>query len=116
MLNSHGVSELYYHFVFVTKYRQHFDYFPLPEELKIWLADSDSVLIEYGIQKDHIHMAVELKPDVSPSAFARAFKDSWSFHFGQMYDSLWPGWRRGFFVKSISNASMEAVKKYIKEQ
>jgi putative transposase len=71
--------------------------------------------------KDHIHMLVDIDPNVSATQIVSRIKQMSTNRIWKkvLKNSYWKEntfWSDGYFVCSTGNANMETIKKYIKEQ
>ena len=77
---------------------------------------------EMNINKDHIHMLVQVTPDVSVSKVVQYFKGGSSRVIRQEYpeleEFLWGDslWADGYFAETVGIVQEEMVKRYIREQ
>ena len=122
---NHSTSLLIYHIVLVTKYRRLvLDQIDITSVMKTIELVSDFEIIEQEFETDHIHIMIKHKPKYSPSSFIRRIKMMstniiWKKHPEFLKKYYWKKkilWSSGFFVCTIGNASIETIRKYIKEQ
>ena len=121
--NSHTVSRLTAHIVWVTKYR-----YPVLQgdiqkrcrSLLIQICDSEDVRILKGVvSKDHVHMHVEYPPKLSLSNLVKKLKGRGSRRLQDEYPDLkkryWGRhfWAIGFGVWSTGNITDEMVQEYL---
>jgi putative transposase len=127
---AHSVCNIQIHLVFVTKYRH---------GVISGLIEKDIVELISGIcQKnrcilleakadlggaDHIHLLVDLAPDVCISKFCNALKTVTSREIRKRYAKelqpyYWKPyfWKRGYCAVSAGGATLEVLKAYIEEQ
>ena len=79
---------------------------------------------ELNIQKDHVHMLIQLRPDVSVSSVVQLFKGSSSHQIRKEYPKLkefYLGriksfWGDGYFVETIGQVDEAKIKEYIRNQ
>jgi putative transposase len=71
-------SKLIYHIIFSTKHREPLITPALRKELFPYVAGTvqgqDGVLIEIGGMPDHVHLVVQIKPDIAPAEIVRLIK------------------------------------------
>lgn len=121
------VYSLEYHIVWCVKYRQEILFGDLKEDLieilKNIAKDNDFEIIELNIDKDHIHMLVNLSPQhyipnvmkalkgVSARLLFKKYKDD-------LKDKLWSKnlWNPSYFISTVSDNSRDEIIKYIKSQ
>jgi len=77
---------------------------------------------ELNIQSDHIHMIVQLCPDVSVSRAVQLFKGKSSRiirrEFPKFTEFFWGAsfWSDGFFVEMAGKVGLDRIKKYVRGQ
>lgn len=84
---------------------------------------TNSKLVEFNGEKDHVHLLVDLHPDNNISAFAGSLKSAssrilrkeFSEYLNKIYRKpvLWSG---SYYVASSGGAPIERLKQYIKSQ
>lgn len=127
---AHSVCSLHTHMVFVTKYRHPV----LTEQI-----ESDIIQLCRGIceknrcylieakadlkLKDHIHLLIDMAPDVAPSRLSNTLKTVTSREIRKRYaEELKPYygkpvfWKRGYCAVSGGGASLDVIAAYIKSQ
>ena len=123
---SHGVYDLKYHLVWITKYRKGV----LRGEIGLRLRElvrqtcaKLDVYIEKGhIAPDHVHLLVSVPPSVSVSKLMQHIKGRSSRkmlqEFGELRRHFWGRhrWARGYFAASSGNVTDEVIKQYIESQ
>ena len=123
---AHGVGQNSYHLVWKPKYS--WDVFKFP-----WMRkDCEAILIEdakrYNIKiyelevmEDHVHVFVEIPPDMSVSKALHLLKGSSSYKLFRKHPWLRKYFRKGHFwspgkfFRSVGNVTAEAIKNYIAE-
>ena len=123
----HCVYQLKYHLVLVTKYRnpcftqeilarlEHI----CREQALSWGIE----LIEFGGEADHIHLLLDMHPNIMPSRFinslktvtSRLIRKEFSEHLAHYY---WKPvlWTRAYCLITAGGAPIEILKKYIQNQ
>lgn len=127
---AHSYCNIQIHMVFVTKYRHPV----LTEQIEsdiIQLCRSiceknRSYLLEAKAdlsKKDHIHLLIDLAPDVSVSKLANTMKTVTSREIRKRFaDEIAPYywkpvfWKRGYCAVSGGGATLEVIKSYIESQ
>ena len=123
---AHTRHKLKYHIVWLPKYRKRI----LTGQLSIRVSEllyecanfHDWKIEELNIQVDHIHILVQLKPNVSVSKVVQYFKGGSSKiligEFPELKEFLWGDsfWADGYFAETIGRISEAAIRKYIKDQ
>ena len=120
---AHTVSNIQYHFVWVTKYRYEIltgDVKTRVRELIRQICQAEDVNILKGhVSNDHIHILVSSPPKHSPSYLMQKIKGRSSRKIQQEYPHLrkryWGKhmWARGFFCTTVGQMTDEMVKEYI---
>jgi putative transposase len=77
---------------------------------------------ELNIQKDHVHMLVQMRPDVCVSKMVQLFKGSSSNsireEFPDLKEFLWGKsfWADGYFAETSGQVSENKIREYIRNQ
>jgi putative transposase len=121
--NSHSISRLSAHIVWITKYRYHVlrgDVQKRCRDLIIQSCNSENVKILKGVvSKDHVHIHVEYPPSLSISILVKKLKGRSSHHLQQEFPELkkryWGQhfWGVGYGVWSTGNVTDEMVLEYL---
>ena len=121
--NSHSISRLSSHIVWITKYRYHVlqgDVQKRCRDLLIQICNSENVKILKGVvSKDHVHIHVEYPPSLSISVLVKRLKGRSSHHLQQEFPSLkkryWGQhfWGVGYGVWSTGNMTDEMIQTYL---
>lgn len=125
--HSHCVFQISYHIVFVTKYRREALSKEILSRLKELIQEIcdrwDIDLIEFGGESDHIHLLVEVHPNVQPSKFVNSLKTLSSRYIRkefatQLAKYYWKPvlWTRAYCLLSAGGAPLDVVKRYIENQ
>ena len=125
--NCHGLYNLQYHLILVTKYRKQcinkeiFDF--LVEETNHLFGRVGAKLIEINYEPDHVHILMSVPPQVQRSKLintyktvtARLIRVKFSEHLAQYY---WKPyfWSRSYLILSSGRAPIEVIKRYIRDQ
>ena len=115
-----------YHIVWTTKCRKPIFVVRIEKEIKNYLLNIlkslDMIPIAMEIMPDHIHLLVDCKPQLRLSDAIKILKGNtarWLFlSHPELKKQLWGGhlWNPSYFVATVSDRSLEQVKKYINEQ
>lgn len=117
-----------YHIVWIPKYRKRILDGLISQRIKEMLEECAEVnrwrIDELNIQKDHVHMLVQLRPDISVSRVVQTFKGKSSYmirkEFPKLKEFYWGRaesfWSDGFFVETIGQVSEDKIKEYIRNQ
>jgi len=124
--NNHSVFALYYHLVFVVKYRRKVINDNISNRLKEIFEyiqpNYNMTLIEWNHDKDHIHVLFKAHPNTEISKFINAYKSASSRlikkEFPIIKKQLWKEyfWSRSYCLITTGGVPIEAIKKYIENQ
>lgn len=118
------VSLINYHFVFCPRYRRKiFNDVKVEERFKEIVIevckDLDIGIVAMECHRDHSHLFLNSKPNLSPSNIMAKIKGVSSrilrkdFPYLNRSKTLWT---RSFFVSTAGDASSETIKKYVEDQ
>ena len=123
---SHTKHRLRYHIVWIPKYRKRVLRGKLSSRLKGLLYQAAEVnswwIEELSIQKDHVHVLIQIKPSVSLAKVVQMLKGGTSkvirSEFPELAEFLWGDsfWADGYFCETVGIQDEEMVRKYIREQ
>ncbi len=123
---SHTTHRLKYHLVWIPKYRKRLLIGPLARRLYDLLKECSEVndwpIDELNIQKDHVHILIQLPPRISVSEAVKTMKGGTSRIIAQEFPELeeftWGKslWAVGFFAESVGQVTEGRIKLYIKNQ
>ena len=115
-----------YHIVWIPKYRKRVLKGAIAERLKEMFYQCACVnkweISELNIQPDHVHMMVQIKPDVSVSRAVQLFKGGSSRlirkEFPELEEFLWGDsfWGDGYFAETVGQVNEDKIRQYIKNQ
>lgn len=113
-----------YHVIFTPKYRRSVLVDGIDERLKEIVvdvcSDHNSSVVEMEVMPDHVHLLLDVDPDVGVSTIIRRIKGASSRilreEFPQLKSRLPSLWTRSKFVSSVGSVSLETVKQYIADQ
>jgi len=124
--NNHSVFALYYHLVFVVKYRRNVINddisFRLKEIFEYIQPKYNMTLIEWNHDKDHIHVLFKAHPNSEISKFINAYKSASSRlikkEFPLIREQLWKEnfWSRSYCLITTGGVPTEVIKRYIENQ
>lgn len=123
----HCFYKLKYHLVLVTKYRRRCFTAPMLDRLEEICRDLcqkwEVDLEEFGGEADHIHLMLDLHPNIMPSKFvnnlktvtSRLIRKEFSQHLKMYY---WKPvlWTRAYCLITAGGAPLEVLKEYIQKQ
>ena len=123
---SHTKHRIMFHIVWIPKYRKRVLQGELADRLKELFEQCAEInrweIRELNIQRDHIHMLVQIRPSVSVSYVVQMFKGGSSriirSEFPELEEFLWGDsfWADGYFVESVGTCSLEKIEQYIRNQ
>lgn len=124
--NNHSVFALYYHLIFVVKYRRKVINDDISNRLKEVFEriqpNYNISLQEWNHDKDHVHIFFKAQPNTEISKFINAYKSASSRlikkEFPQIKRQLWKEyfWSRSFCLITTGGVSIDVIKKYIENQ
>lgn len=123
----HCVYKINLHIVFVTKYRHkviNTDILKRLENIFSKLCQNQkSELIEFGGESDHVHLLIDISPDIAPSRLvntlktisSRMIRKEFAEHINKFY---WKPvfWTGAYCAISAGGAPLEVLKQYIQNQ
>lgn len=121
--NSHTISLVNYHLVWIPKRRKKVLVGDVEKRLRqiIWetCQEKDWVVIALEIMSDHVHLLVNVPPNVAAHEVVKSIKGRSSRYLRQEFPHLLklPSlWTHSYFVSTTENVSSETIRKYIEEQ
>jgi putative transposase len=124
--NNHSVFLMYYHLVFVIKYRRKIIDDGISDRLKEifeYIAPNYNIsLQEWNHDMDHVHILIKGQPNSELSKFINAYKSASSRlikkEFPQIKINLWKEffWSRSFCLLTTGGVSIDVIKRYIESQ
>ena len=124
--NSHSVFLLYYHLVFVVKYRRKVIDDVVSDRLKeifLYIAPKYNVTLqEWNHDKDHVHVLFKCTPQIAPAKFINAYKSVSSRlvkkNYPEIRQYLWKEafWTKSYCLISTGEVSIDVIKQYIERQ
>lgn len=123
----HCVYKINLHIVFVTKYRRKVINAEILKRLEDIFSklcqNQKSELIELGGESDHVHLLIDISPDIAPSRLvntlktisSRMIRKEFAEHINKFY---WKPvfWTGAYCVISAGGAPLEVLKTYIQNQ
>ena len=123
---AHSVYDLKYHIVWITKYRKPILRGAIGKRVRELIRQtcaSQDVYIEKGhVAKDHVHLLVSVRPNLSVSELVKRLKGRSSRkmmqEYGELREEFWGRhmWARGYFAASTGNVTDEIIAEYIEKQ
>lgn len=122
--NNNIVYSCKYHVVWCPKYRRKVLVSGVDERLKELLKDCAAELsvdiLEMEIMPDHIHLLLDVDPQLGVHKVVKTFKGKTSKilrdEFPHLKTKLPTLWTNSYFVSTVGGAPLEAVKQYIENQ
>jgi putative transposase len=115
-----------YHLIWIPKYRKRVLKGKIAERLRelfIECADMNRWKIEeLNIQPDHVHMLVQMRPDIAVCKMVQAFKGRSSNiireEFPELQEFLWGKnfWAEGYFAETAGQVNEDRIREYIQNQ
>ena len=123
----HCVYKLTYHLVLVTKYRKkclsNEMLNRLEEIVKKNCTDWEIDLIEFKGEADHVHILLEMHPNIMPSKFINNLKTVSSRLIRKEFEEelkpyYWKPvlWTRAYCLLTTGGATIDVIREYIKNQ
>jgi putative transposase len=124
--SSHSVWDCRYHVVWATKRRKKALTEPHEREhceklLRRIAEEYDMVIQELEVDQDHVHLYIEIPPQLSVGQGVRVLKSvsarEMFKRFGYLHKVFWSGqmWSPSYFVRTVGDGvTAEMVSKYIK--
>ncbi len=116
----HSKYHIYYHLVWIPKYRQKIPGGPVKQRLEGILME---IAKEKGLEiagmevmPDHIHLFVSSPPQNSPSLLINWFKGISSRVYNHRFKDSHIQWTNAYYVSTDGTVSKETIQKYIEEQ
>ena len=115
-----------FHIIWIPKYRKRVLRGEIAKRIEELLRQCAEVnrweLHELNIQPDHIHMLVQLSPNISVSKAVQYFKGGSSKvireEFPELEEHLWGDsfWSDGYFSETVGQVNWDTIRAYIKNQ
>ena len=123
----HCVYKLTYHLVLVTKYRKkclsNEMLNRLEEIVKKNCADWEIDLLEFNGEADHIHLLLDMHPNIMPSKFINNLKTVSSRLIRKEFEEelkpyYWKPvlWTRAYCLLTTGGATIDVIREYIQKQ
>jgi putative transposase len=123
----HCVYKLTYHLVLVTKYRKkclsNEMLNRLEEIIKKNCTDWEIDLIEFNGEADHVHILLDMHPNIMPSKFINNLKTVSSRLIRKEFEEelkpyYWKPvlWTRAYCLLTTGGATIDVIREYIKNQ
>lgn len=123
----HCVYRLNYHLVLVTKYRRKCFNIEILERLEVIFKEQcskwDVEVVEFGGEGDHIHLMLDMHPNIEPAKLinslktvsSRLIRKEFSEHMKAYY---WKPvlWSRAYCLITAGGAPLGVLKQYIQNQ
>jgi len=116
----HSRYHIYYHLVWIPKYRRKILEEPVRSRLEIILREiaKEKGLEVSGLEimPDHIHLFVSSPPQNSPSLLINWFKGISSRLYNHRFKDSRIQWTNAYYVGTAGTVSKETIQKYIEGQ
>ena len=122
--NSNVVYSCKYHVIWCPKYRRPVLCDPVDSRLKEIIRDAciefGSELIEMEVMPDHVHLLVEVDPQLGIHKLIKRIKGRSSrlirSEFPRLRSRLPTLWTNSYFVSTVGGAPMEIIRQYVENQ
>ena len=124
--NNHSAFLMWFHLVFVTKYRRKVISDMVSMRLKgifVSIANGYNIsLQEWNHEPDHVHILIRGHPNSNLSKFVNAYKSASSRlvkkEFPEIRNTLWKEyfWSQSFCLLTSGGAPIEIIREYIRTQ
>jgi REP-associated tyrosine transposase len=123
-VNRNIVFSCKYHVVFCPKYRRQVLVNGVERRLKQIIAEvaeeTDSILVETEVMPDHVHLLIEVDPQLGIHRVVKAIKGRSSRllrnEFPWLKSRLPTLWTNSDFVSTVGGAPLAVIKRYIENQ
>lgn len=120
----HAVYSCKYHIIFCPKYRRKVLREGVDnrfiEILKEVSSELEVDLLEYEVMPDHVHLLVDISPDLGVSSYLSKLKGRSARLLRQEFPSLKSRlpclWTNSYFCSTVGGAPLEVVRQYIENQ
>ncbi|MEI8378407.1 MAG: IS200/IS605 family transposase [bacterium] len=113
--NNHSVFLMYYHLIFVVKYRRKIIDDNISDRLKEifeYIAPNYNIsLQDWNHDMDHVHILIKEQPNKELSKFINAYKSASSRLIKKEFF-----WSRSFCLLTTGGAPIDVMKRYIESQ
>lgn len=123
---SHGVYDIKFHLVWITKYRKPVLYGEVALRFRDLVREicksMDVEIVKGHVSKDHVHLLVSAPPHLSVSTLVQRLKGKTSRklmgEYRRLAKQFWGRhlWARGYFVASSGNVTDDVIARYIEMQ
>ena len=124
--SAHTKHRMMYHVVWIPKYRKRVLKGEIADRIRALILECVEVnrwhMHEINVQPDHVHILIQLRPDISVSDAVKLIKGKSSRIIREEFPSLeefyWGKnfWAQGFFVETVGQVNEQTIKDYIKNQ
>ena len=112
---NHSVSVIAYHIVLVTKYRHNILTDEIKEKIRNITSELSFSCLEINGEEDHLHILLQAPPTIAPAKIVQKIKSVSSLEIKKIMPT-WLSWKRGYYLSTVSDNSVENVKKHIQNQ
>lgn len=122
--NANITFQCAFHVVWCSKYRRRVLGGRIEERLKEIVrevvAEKGAWLVEMEVMPDHVHLLVEVDPQLGVHRLVKAIKGRSSRmlrqEFGHLRSRLPTLWTNSYFVATVGGAPLAAIKRYVENQ
>lgn len=124
----HTKHRMLYHIVWIPKYRKRVLNGEIAKRVRELIVECAEInhwrIDELNIQKDHVHLVIQLRPDMSVSKVVQLVKGKSSYKIRKEFPNLeefyWgltnSFWGDGFFVETVGQIDEKKIKEYVRNQ
>jgi putative transposase len=124
--SGHAVWDVKYHIVWITKYRYKVLRGEVAERARELIrqicASREVTIVRGAVSADHIHLLVEVPPQLAPSKLVQYLKGRSSRmlqdEFAHLRKRYWGQhlWARGYFCATVGAVDEKTIREYIENQ
>lgn len=120
----HAVYSCKYHIIFCPKYRKKVLVGEVESRFKEILEETTAMLrcelIEYEVMPDHVHILVDITPDLGVKSYISRIKGRSArllrSEFPWLKTKLPCLWTNSYFVSTVGGATLDSIKQYVQNQ
>jgi len=123
---AHTKHRLIVHLVWIPKYRKSLLVGPVAKRIEELLHECAEInrwrIDELNIQEDHVHLLIQIRPNISLSKIVQYLKGGSSKvirkEFPDLRVFLWGDsfWADGYFAENVGVSNLDKMRNYIKNQ
>ena len=120
---AHTKHRLIYHLIWIPKYRKRILTGEVADRLKELFHECAAInrwkILELNVRVDHVHILVQIKPNIGLSKVVQMLKGGSSIiirkEFPELREFLWGDsfWADGYFAETVGKLNYDKVREYI---